>query len=164
LKTHRRGYRAISEMVSVLILLGIAVVAGIIIYRGYFLQTQQQQVSIEQAVELARKRIGERFSLVDGYIRIINYTTKELVLIIYNHGDVDVTFWKIYVPAVREGGDLVLLTFEVNKTIPKGSIDTIKIVINDPTLGYPPGITVRITVQTFSYRLYSFDIRTIGGG
>ncbi len=163
MRSRRRSFRAVSEMISVLILLGIAVVAGYFIYRGYFLQAQQQQASIRMAVEIAKERIGERFSIVDGYIRIINSTAKELVIIVYNHGDVDVTFYRIRVPAVKEGGDMILLTFEINKTIPKGKIGVIRIKINDPTISYPPGIVVRITAETMSGRIYSFNVKTIGG-
>lgn len=163
LKYHNRGFRAVSEMISIIVLLGIAIIAGYFIYRGYFLQAQQQEVSIRMAVEIARERIGERFSIVDGYIRLINSSAKELVIIIYNHGDVDITFHKIYVPAVKEGGDLVVLTFEVNKTIEKGKIGSIRIMINDPTISYPPGIVVRITATTMSERIYSFNVKTIRG-
>ena len=164
MRTRNRNFRAISEMISVLILLGIAIVAGYFIYRGYFLQTQQQAASIRAAIEIARERIGERFTLVDGYIRIVNTTTKELVLVIYNHGDVPVEFYRIRVPAVKEGGDLIVLTFEVNKTINKGDIDVIRIRIDDPTISYPPGIAVRITIETMTRRIYSFYVTTLRGG
>ncbi len=158
-----RRFKAISEMISVIMLLGIALIAGYIIYRAFVLQTQQQQASAARAVELARERIAERFSLVAGYIRVVNESTKEVVLVIYNYGDIDVKFTKLYVPAIAKGGKLVILTYEINTTIKKGDIDTIRITINNPNINYPPGIIVRVSVMTSLNRIYTFNVRTIGG-
>jgi len=158
----RRKYRAISEMISILILMGIAIVAGYFLYRAYVLQAQRQQLATEIATEIARKRIAERFTLVDGYIKIYDNGTKHLVLVIYNFGDTDIMFTKIYLPAVSEGGRLKVLSFEVNKTIKMGDTDVISVKINDPTVSYPPGIIVKVNIMTDISGPYTFEVKTIG--
>jgi len=150
-------------MISTMILLGIALVAGYMVYRSFYLQMQQQAAGMRAVTEIARQRIGERFTIVEGYIRIVNATYKEVVIVIYNDGDVDVTFTKIRVPAIKEGGDLTLLSFEVNKTIRKGDVGVIKLGISDPSIGYPPGIAVRVVAETASRRIYSFELITVKG-
>lgn len=158
-----RSFKAISEIISVLILLGITVFAGYFIYRGYLYQAQRQQYSVAVAEKIARERIGERFSLVTGYIRVVNSSTKEFVLIIYNHGEADLRIWKVLVPAIAEGGYIVYLRYELNRTIPSREIGTIKIVIDDPSLGYAPGTVARVRLYTYTNRLYEFNVPVIKG-
>lgn len=163
MKAANRSFRAVSEMVSILILLGVSVIAGYLIYRGFLYQAQRQQYSIALIERAARERIGERFSLVAGYIRIINSTTKEFVLVIYNHGETDLKIWKVHVPAILEGGHLKRLVYELNRTILSREIGAIRIVIDDPTIGYPPGVSVKIEMYTFSNRVYEFSVPVIRG-
>jgi len=160
--------KAVSEIVSVLILLGISVVAGYFIYRGYVYQAQRQQYSVSVVEKIAYERIRERFSILGGYIRIINSTTKEFVLVIYNHGETDLKIWKVHIPAIIQGGDLVYLRYELNITIPSKEIRTIKITIDDPTLGYAPGMIARILLYTQTLggqtpRIYEFNVSVIQG-
>jgi len=155
--------RGQAEIVSTMILLGIALIAGYMVYRSFYLQMQQQAVGVQAATEIARQRIGERFTIVEGYIRVVNSTYKEVVIVIYNDGDIDVTFTKIRVPAIGEGGDLILLSFELSKTIRKGDVGVIKLGISDPSVSYPPGIAVKVFAETSSKRIYSFELITVKG-
>lgn len=158
-----RSLKAVSEIVSIMILLGVTIFAGYFIYRGYLYQAQRQQYSVATAEKIARERIGERFSIITGYIRIINTTVKEFILVIYNHGEADLKIWKVFIPAIAEGGHIVYLRYELNRTIPSREIGTIRIVIDDPAIGYAPGTTARIRLYTYTNRVYEFNIQVIRG-
>lgn len=157
----RKTLKLVSEAISVLILMGIAVVAGYIIYRGLLFQMLTQQYGVQAASEIARSRIAERFDLVDGVIKMYNASYKELVLIIYNYGDKDIVVEKVFVPGITYGGKLKINIYDVNYKIKHGETDVVRIAINDTSVSYPPGIIIRVSMQTDIGRIYSLNVKTV---
>jgi archaellum component FlaF (FlaF/FlaG flagellin family) len=154
-----RGFKAVSETIAVLILIGITVLAGYVIYRAYTMQLRRQQAGVIAAEQLARERIGEKIALVDGYI---NTSNNHVVLILYNFGDVDVKIVKIIVPGITSNGQYKIFTFNKEYDLKRHQILRIDLTIDDPTITYPPGVTVKVNVWTSIGRIYSFDIKTVG--
>ncbi len=154
-----RGFRAQTEMISIMILISITVIAGYLVYRAYTEQMKQQQAGVSLVSRMARSRIAERITLVAGYINVSN---NKVILIFNNFGDEDTNITKIIIPAIKVGGEIELMVFKVNEKIPRGQVKTIIISINRKDVGYPPGISVRINVWTLTGRVYSYNIRTVG--
>ncbi len=133
-------------------------IAGYLIYRAYSIQLRQQQAGVALATRLSRSRIAEKIILVTGFI---NVTNKEVMLVFYNFGEEDTYITKIVIPGLKAGGKLELLVFAKDYRIPKRGVRTIILKINDPDIGYPPGISVRITVWSITGRVYSYNVRTV---
>jgi len=163
LSQNRKALRGVSEIVSVILLLGLSIIAGYLVFRAFFLQARQQQMSIAYSTEVARQRISERFTVVDGFIIIRNISTKEFILTIYNHGEVDIEFKRVRVPFVAIGGDLRILSFDIDWKVKSNSVDTLRIVIDDPEINLSPGISVRILLESSSGRIFNIEIYTIKG-
>ncbi len=155
----RSGMRAQVEMISIMILISITLIAGYLIYRAYTMQLQQQQAGVALATKLSKSRIAEKLVLVTGFINVSN---KKVILVFYNFGDEDTYITKIVIPGMKAGGELKLFVFKGEYRVPRRDIRTLRFTISDPNVGYPPGISVRITVWTLTGRVYSYNIRTVG--
>jgi len=163
LNKNRKTLRGVSEIISVILLLGISIIGGYLVFRAFFLQTRQQQLSIVYSTEVARQRISERFTIVDGFIIIRNISTKEFILTIYNHGETDIEFKRVRIPFVSVGGDLRIISYDIDWKVKSNSVNTLRIVIDDPEINLPPGISVRILLESSSGRIFNIEIYTVRG-
>lgn len=145
-------------------LIGVAIVAGYVVYRQFLQQTRVQQAGLMELEEQAWRRIGEKVSFVDGYIRLINLTHKEVLIILYNYGDYDVTIREIRVYGVFLNGSLVTEAFKLNYRVPPGRVGYIKLYVTKPEVGFPPGSVVKTILITESRKTIEINLRVIRGG
>lgn len=149
----RRGLRAVSEALSAIILIGITISAGYIIYRSYTLQMQRTTYGVAQAEKIARSRIAEKIAIVAAYI---NSSTNKLIVLAFNFGDQDVRIVKILLPALING-TLHIYTINTNITLKSNDITSFNVTVPSSDAYYPRGIVVRIVFWTDSGRVYEFD-------
>ncbi len=165
--------KAISESITTLILIGITLLAGYIIYRGYTIQVSSAQTGIREASEVARARIAEKIDIVDAYIDV---TTNNLTIIIYNYGFEDINVREILVPILINGTILSMRIFRAydepsisNPVIKRRNLTKIVININqtasdlppEDRIVYPAGLLVKIAMFTDSGRKYEFYAYTV---
>ncbi len=148
-----RRLRAVSEALSAIILIGITISAGYILYRSYTLQMQRTTYGVSQAEKLARSRIAEKIAIVAAYI---NSSTRTLVVLAFNFGDQDVRIVRILLPALV-AGSLTIYTIDTNITLAKRDITTFNVTAPSQYAEYPRGIVVRVVFWTDSGRVYEFD-------
>jgi len=156
--------KLIAESISVIMLIGVAIVAGYIVYRQFIQQTRVQQVGLMELEEQAWRRIGEKIGFVDGYIRLINLTHKEVLIILYNYGDYDITIKEVRIYGVFINGSIITEVFKLNHRIPPGRVSYLKLYITKPEIGFPPGSLVKTILITESRRMIEINLKVIRGG
>lgn len=159
-----KRFKLIAESISVIMLIGVAIVAGYVVYRQFIQQTRIQQTGLRELEEQAWRRIGEKVSFVDGYILLINLTHKKILIVLYNYGDYDITIREVRVYGVFLNGSIVLEVFKLNYKIPQGELGNIVLYIVKPEVGFPPGALVKAILITESRKMIEINLRVVRGG
>lgn len=160
-------WKLIAESISVIMMIGIAVIAGYVIYRSFTYQYRQQYFGVRRVGEEALKRIGERLIYVDGYLRVINISHKELVLTLYNGGDYDITVVEVRLPGIvfiaPGNTSIKVIAIKTNYVLAKDKVTTMRLTVIDETVGYAPGMIVTIVLKTDTGRFYEYNVKVVRG-
>ncbi|GEM_PF-5011979 len=162
--------KAISESITMLILISITLITGYLIYRGYMLRISTAQSGISEATRVASSRIAEKIDIIDAYIDV---TTNNLTIIIYNYGNENITIEQLIVPVIVNGSVIKTRIFHGDDIVPNvlPRRDLVEVMVNINRTGddlepgdritYPPRILVKIAMFTDSGRRYEFYARTV---
>ncbi len=149
--------KAISEAITTLILVSIAMLAGYMVYRAYTLRMSATSATFSKASEIARSRIAEKIELVEGYIDV---NTSTVHLILYNYGREKIGIRQVILPVIVNGTQQQLRIIDLKVDIPKKNVTEVIIKLGDDVT-YPRNILVKIVMFTDSDRKYEYFIRTI---
>ncbi len=149
--------KAVSEAITTLILISIAMLAGYMVYRAYTLRVSATSATFGRASEIARSRIAEKLELVEGYI---DANTSTVHLIVYNYGRETIGLRQLVIPVIVNGSKQEIRVIKLEVDIPKKNVTEVKIRLGDD-ITYPRNILVKIVLFTDSNRRYEYFIRTI---